>query len=260
MRYSILALTRQRANCPDDPLRPAARGRQVGVLSGSAARGLLARPGREGLDVDRSRRRREARFGTRPGHAGLIRIEPPGRTRRPIHGDGEALDSLTRSFEANGFDVIPAPSVFRAQAHLEGDRGVEVVIAPWDDTHPIGGEMYHWVLQNRPDLRNRFVFLAADVAPEFDAVVGGRCLAVPITAMQEVVRVAAGIAKRVRTPRTNVPKRPPRRNRRRDRTPSWSASSIVRRSDPSPASSSSRRRRASTCGVCRLPSAASTTT
>jgi two-component system, cell cycle response regulator CpdR len=130
----------------------------------------------------------------------------PGRfSALVIHGDGEVLDSLTRWFEANGFDVISAPSAFRAQAHLEGDRTVEVVIAPWDDTHPVGGEMYHWVLKNRPDLRTRFVFLADDVPPEFDAVVGGRCLAVPIAAVEEVIRVATGIAKRVRTPVRGVP-------------------------------------------------------
>jgi CheY-like chemotaxis protein len=107
--------------------------------------------------------------------------------------------------QSNSFDVITAPSGFRAQSHLEGDRPVEVVIVPWDDTHPIGGEIYHWVLQNRPDLRSRFVFIADDVVPEFDAVVGGRCLAVPLSAMSEIVRVASGIVRRVRTPPRGVP-------------------------------------------------------
>ncbi|HEX5059989.1 MAG TPA: response regulator [Kofleriaceae bacterium] len=122
-----------------------------------------------------------------------------------IHGDGDVLDTLTQWLEANGFDVVAAPSGFRAQAHLEGDRPVEVVIAPWDDTHPVGGEIYHWVLKNRPDLRSRFVFIANDVPPEFDAVVGGRCLAVPLAAIEEVIRVASGIVKRVRTPPRGVP-------------------------------------------------------
>jgi DNA-binding NtrC family response regulator len=122
-----------------------------------------------------------------------------------VHSDGDVLDTLTQWFEANGFDVITAPSGFRAQAHLEGDRPVEVVVAPWDDTHPVGGEMYHWVLQNRPDLRSRFVFIANDVPPEFDAVVGGRCLAVPLGAIDEIVRVASGIVRRVRTPPRGVP-------------------------------------------------------
>jgi DNA-binding NtrC family response regulator len=133
-------------------------------------------------------------------------MAPSGRfTALVVHGDGEVLDSLTRWFAANGFDVIPAPSGFRAKAHLESDRAVEVVIAPWDDSHPIGGEMYRWVLQNRPDLRSRFVFLADDVPAEFDAVVGGRCLALPMAAVEEALRVATGIAKRVRTPLRGVP-------------------------------------------------------
>lgn len=122
-----------------------------------------------------------------------------------VHGDGEVLDTLTQWFEANGFDVITAPSGFRAQAHLEGDRPVEVVIASWDDVYPVGGELYHWVLQNRPDLRSRFVFIADDPPPEFDAVVGGRCLAVPLAAIEEIIRVASGIVRRVRTPPRGIP-------------------------------------------------------
>lgn len=122
-----------------------------------------------------------------------------------VHGDGEVLDLLTRWFEANDFDVITAPSGYRAQAHLEGDRPIEVVVAPWDETHPVGGEVYHWVLKNRPDLRSRFVFIADDVVPEFDAVVGGRCLAVPLAAVDEILRVASGVARRVRTPPRGIP-------------------------------------------------------
>jgi CheY-like chemotaxis protein len=122
-----------------------------------------------------------------------------------VHGEGDVLDALTRWFEASDFDVISAPSGFRAQAHLEGDRPVEVVVVPWDDVHPVGGEIYQWVLQNRPDLRSRFVFVADEVPPEFDAVVGGRCLAVPLVAVQEIVRVATGIVRRVRTPPRGIP-------------------------------------------------------
>lgn len=115
------------------------------------------------------------------------------------------LDGLTQWFEASEFDVIAAPSAYRAQAYLEGDRPIEVVIVPWDDTQPIGGEIYHWILQNRPDLRSRFVFIADEVPPEFDAVVGGRCLAVPLAAIEEIIRVASGIVRRVRTPPRGVP-------------------------------------------------------
>jgi len=130
---------------------------------------------------------------------------PAGRyTALIVHGDGEVLDALTQWFEAAEFDVIAAASGFRAQAHLEGDRPVEVVVAPWDDVNPVGGEIYLWVLRNRPDLRSRFVFIADDVVPEFDAVVGGRCLAVPLVAVEEIVRVAGGIVRRVRTPPRGV--------------------------------------------------------
>ncbi len=111
---------------------------------------------------------------------------------------------LTRWFEASGLDVVAAVTGYRAQAALEGDRPIDVVVAPWDHTHPIGGEVYRWVLQRRPDLRNRFVFVADEVPPEFDAVVGGRCLAIPLGAIEEVARVAEAIVRRVRTPPLGV--------------------------------------------------------
>lgn len=130
----------------------------------------------------------------------------PGRfTALVIHGDGSVLDVLTRWFEASGFEVLTALNAFRAQAALEGEKVIEVVVVPWDDTQPVGGEVYRWVLKNRPDLRSRFVFIADDVPPEFDATVAGRCLAVPLAATDEIVRVATGVVRRVRTPPRGVP-------------------------------------------------------
>ncbi len=133
-------------------------------------------------------------------------MPPSGRfTALVIHGDGGVLDSLTRWFEASGFEVVTALNAFRAQAALEGEKAVEVIIVPWDDAHPVGGEVYRWVLKNRADLRSRFVFIADDVPADFDATVGGRCLAVPLAATEEIVRVATGVVRRVRTPPRGVP-------------------------------------------------------
>jgi CheY-like chemotaxis protein len=113
-----------------------------------------------------------------------------------IHDDGEALDLLTRLFEGSGFEVLTALSGFRAQAHLAGDLPVEIVVAPWDAAHPVGGEVYRWSLQRRYDLRDGFVFLTADTPPEFDRVVAGRCLAVSMARPAEVVRVAIAAVRR----------------------------------------------------------------
>jgi CheY-like chemotaxis protein len=113
-----------------------------------------------------------------------------------IHDDGEALDLLTRLFEANGFEVITAVTGFRAQAHLEGARAIDVVVAPWDAAHSIGGDVYRWSLQQRYDLRDGFVFLAAELPPDFDRLVAGRCLAVPMMRAAEVIRVAAAAVRR----------------------------------------------------------------
>jgi len=122
-----------------------------------------------------------------------------------IHGSADILDLLTRWFEASGLDVVAAVTAYRAQAALEGERPIDVVVAPWDHSHPIGGEVYRWVLAHRGDLRNRFVFVADEVPPEFDTVVGGRCLAVPLAATDELARVAVAIVRRARTPPHGVP-------------------------------------------------------
>jgi two-component system chemotaxis response regulator CheY len=113
-----------------------------------------------------------------------------------IHDDGEALDTLTRLFEASGFEVATAVTAFRAQAYLEGDRPVGLVVVPWDAAHPVGGELYRWVLQRRYDLRDGFVFLAAETPPDFDRLVAGRCLAVAVTRPMEIIRVATAAVKR----------------------------------------------------------------
>jgi CheY-like chemotaxis protein len=114
------------------------------------------------------------------------------------HDDGEALDVLTQLFEAAGFEVTTAITGYRAQAHLEGERPIDVVVVPWDAAHPVGGEVYRWSLQRRYDLRDGFVFLAAETPPDFDRLVAGRCLAVSPALPSEVVRVAAAAVRRRR--------------------------------------------------------------
>lgn len=113
-----------------------------------------------------------------------------------IHDDGDALDVMTRLFEASGCEVITAVTGFRAQAHLEGDRPISVVVAPWDANHPVGGEVYRWSLQRRYDLRDQFVFVSSEIPAEFDRIVAGRCLSVAMARPAEIVRVALAAVKR----------------------------------------------------------------
>jgi CheY-like chemotaxis protein len=113
-----------------------------------------------------------------------------------IHDDGEALDVLTRLFEASGYEVSTAVTGFRAQALLEGGRRFDVVVVPWDVAHPVGGEVYRWSLQRRYDLRDGFVFLAAEAPAELHRLVAGRCLAVSMARPVEVVRLAGAVVKR----------------------------------------------------------------
>jgi CheY-like chemotaxis protein len=122
---------------------------------------------------------------------------PQGRpTTLVIHDEGDALDLLTRMFEAGGFEVVTAVTGFRAQAVLESDRPIDVVVAPWSEAHPVGGDVYRWAIQRRYDLRDQFVFIASEVPPDFDPLVAGRCLAVSMVRPAEIVRVARAAVKR----------------------------------------------------------------
>ena len=120
----------------------------------------------------------------------------PRPTALVIHDDGDALDALTQLFEGAGFEVISALTGYRAQAHLDGERAIDAVVVPWDTAHPLGGEIYRWSLQRRYDLRDGFVFLAAETPPDFDRLVAGRCLEVSMARPGEVVRVAIAAVRR----------------------------------------------------------------
>lgn len=77
---TIPSLTGHRGHFAGEPLCPAPRMGQAGHRI--IATRSLPRPGRKGLDAYRTRCRRQARFRTRPGRTGLVRIEPPPLTVR----------------------------------------------------------------------------------------------------------------------------------------------------------------------------------
>lgn len=106
-----------------------------------------------------------------------------------LHQDSIMLDTLTRMFEHRGLSVVTAASAFRAQSILSGDREVAAIVAQWDSSAPLGGEVYRWTISHRYDLRGQFVFLAEEPPEDFDAVVAGRCLCVPPSQLMEVGRV-----------------------------------------------------------------------
>lgn len=121
-------------------------------------------------------------------------------TRRPalllVVDDPGALDLLTRVFESRGFTVATAATARQAIAALASGRLLDVIVAAWDPSHPIGGEVYRWVLSHRVSLRAHFVFVADDVAADFERLVGGRCLAVRPEEVEELVRVVEVAARR----------------------------------------------------------------
>ncbi|MEZ4361054.1 MAG: response regulator [Kofleriaceae bacterium] len=119
-------------------------------------------------------------------------MSEPARDRAQVllvHEDSLVLDTLTRMFEHRGLTVATAASAFRAQSLLSGERAIGAVIAQWDPTHRIGGDLYRWAISHRYDLRSQFIFLTDEIAEDFDALVAGRCLAVPPAQLVELSRV-----------------------------------------------------------------------
>jgi CheY-like chemotaxis protein len=110
--------------------------------------------------------------------------------------DPNLLDLLTRVFEGRRFAVATAATSRQAIASLESGRTLDVVVAAWDGAHPVGGEVYRWVLKNRVGLRAHFVFLGDDLPDDYDRLVAGRCLAVRADEVEELVRVVETTARR----------------------------------------------------------------
>lgn len=115
------------------------------------------------------------------------------------------LDLLTRVFEARGFAVSLAATPMQARTILASDRELDVVVAAWDASHHLGGEVYRWALEHRFELRDRFVFVGDEVASDFDRVVAGRCLVVRSAETSEIIRVAEATARRSNRARTAEP-------------------------------------------------------
>ncbi|WP_428264978.1 response regulator [Haliangium sp.] len=114
-----------------------------------------------------------------------------------IHDDSGRLDTLTRSLEAHGARVVIAATESAALHRLDADMP-RAVIADWNAGAGMGVNAYRWAIENRYELRDRFVFSAATPPEEFDALVQGRCLLLPPDDGDELVRVALYLARRKR--------------------------------------------------------------
>lgn len=135
----------------------------------------------------------------------ILLVVPPRRSILLLHHDAGLLDLLTRVFEARGFAVSLAATPMQARTILSSDRELDVVVAAWDATHTLGGEVYRWALEHRFELRDRFVFVGDEVAADFDRVVAGRCLVIRSAETSEIIRVAEATARRVDRTRTADP-------------------------------------------------------
>ena len=118
-----------------------------------------------------------------------------------VHDDSELLDALTHLFEARGCAVAIAATAFAARARFEAGKDYDVVVAGWESARAPGAELYRWILEHRYAMRDRFVFLAAELPDdfgEFDRIVRGRCLLLDAYDWDEIARVGEGIARRSR--------------------------------------------------------------
>ncbi|GAB4558980.1 MAG: hypothetical protein Tsb0020_04380 [Haliangiales bacterium] len=113
-----------------------------------------------------------------------------------VHDDSAMLDALTRALEAAERSVAIAATKYAAETHLVSEQPIGAVIAGWDAGGGLGREVYRWALENRYDLRDRFVFVADAPPADFDDLVQGRCLLLLSDEQAEIVRVATSLSER----------------------------------------------------------------
>ena len=109
-----------------------------------------------------------------------------------VHVNPAVLGALEEILGAAGFTASVATSQSLAQLALEADD-YDAIVAPWQ---PCGAGLYLWALEHKYHLRGRFVFLADETPEDFDSVVQGRCISLPVLELEAVVQAAAAAADR----------------------------------------------------------------
>jgi CheY-like chemotaxis protein len=118
-----------------------------------------------------------------------------------IHDDPELLDTLTRLLEERGIEVSIAASAFAATSIIsERSEGEEfdVIVTGWDSRGRTGAKVHSWVVENRFQLRDRFVFLAHQAPEGLEELVEANSVFVAPEPVEEVVRVIESAVSRVR--------------------------------------------------------------
>jgi CheY-like chemotaxis protein len=109
-----------------------------------------------------------------------------------FHDDSDLLDRLTTRFEAEGWMVAIAATRFGAIAQFNRRQPSDdftVVVASWD----VAQSTYAWVVDNRPHLRNRFIFLGS-VSPDELRGAARECVLLPAEDEEAIVAQARELA------------------------------------------------------------------
>ncbi len=85
------------------------------------------------------------------------------------------LMAMSRVLGDFGFDVTAVDSGNAAIAQL-GSRDFHVILSDWYMTDGSGADLYKWILENRPNVAKRCVFISGGAPKDFEEIAPGRPL------------------------------------------------------------------------------------
>lgn len=114
-----------------------------------------------------------------------------------IDDDSVLLDYLGQVFETREFEVV-SESTLKAGLARVSERPFDVVVAGWDVAGGYDATFYRRAVERRPELRNQFIFLAAERPERLDEVVEGKAAWADHWDVETLIRVAEAAGRRAR--------------------------------------------------------------
>ncbi len=112
-----------------------------------------------------------------------------------IDDDNVLLDYLGQVFETREFDVVCETTMKAGLARI-AERPFHAVVAGWDVAGGSDGTLYLDAVKRRPELRNQFIFLAAERPDRLEQVVEGKVAWAEHWDVESLIRLAEQAARR----------------------------------------------------------------
>ncbi len=114
-----------------------------------------------------------------------------------IDDDNVLLDYLGQVFETREFDVV-CESTMKAGLARIAERPFDVVVTGWEVAGGHDATLYRDAVKRRPELRDQFIFLAAERPDRLEEVVEGKAACADHWEVENLIRLAEEAARRAR--------------------------------------------------------------